>query len=91
VLGWPGHEAQWDHDPAGRAGDVRTLYRTTDLPTARTLIARYGVRFVVAGPIERTDHGDAGQRKWDVLGRREFASAGTVVWDLAPPTRRAAR
>ena len=27
VMGWAGHEVQWDHDPAGRAGDVRTLYR----------------------------------------------------------------
>ena len=31
VLGWAGHELQWQHDPGGRADDVRTLYTTDDL------------------------------------------------------------
>ena len=37
VLGWPGHELQWDHEPGSRATDVRTLYTTTDLRAARGL------------------------------------------------------
>jgi YYY domain-containing protein len=82
VLGWAGHEVQWDHDPAGREGDVRTLYTTTDLGAARRLIDRYGVRYVVAGPIERTTYGDAGLAKWDELGERAFDREGTIVWRL---------
>ena len=35
VLGWPGHELQWDHEPGSREADVRTLYTTTSLTTAR--------------------------------------------------------
>ena len=84
VLGWPGHEVQWDHDPGSREADVRTLYTTTDLDRARALAARYGVGYVVVGPIERTTYGDAGLDKWDTLGRRVFERQGTTVWELAP-------
>jgi YYY domain-containing protein len=82
VLGWPGHELQWEHPPGNRAEDVRTLYTTTDLALARRLLARYDVRYVVVGPIERADYGDAGLEKWDRLGRRVFESGATVVWEL---------
>ena len=82
VLGWPGHELQWDHPPGGREEDVRTLYRTEDLDEARELIARYGIDYVVFGPIERTTYGDAGLDKWDELGERVFEQDGTSIWRL---------
>ena len=40
------------------------------------------MRYVVVGPIERADYGDAGIAKWDELGRRVFDRDGTAVWDL---------
>jgi YYY domain-containing protein len=83
ILGWAGHEIQWDHDPGSREADVRTLYTTADLTEARALIARYGVRYVVVGPIERTTYGDAGLAKWDLLGERVFEREGTTVWRLS--------
>jgi uncharacterized membrane protein len=61
---------------------VQALYTTTDAATALGLIDRYGVDYVVAGPIERTDYGDAGLAKWDTLGRRVFDRDGTTVWAL---------
>jgi len=82
VLGWPGHELQWAHDPARRRGDVDRLYSTTEAAAARPLLERYAVRYVVVGPLERADHGDAGAAKWDVLGRRVFDREGTTVWRL---------
>jgi uncharacterized membrane protein len=82
VLGWPGHEVQWAHDPGSRRADVDRLYRTTDAAEARGLLERYDVRYVVVGPIERTDHGEAGVAKWDSLGRRVFDREGTAVWEL---------
>jgi len=82
VIGWPGHEVQWAHDVGSRIQDVRTLYTTTDLATARALLARYRIGYVVAGPIERTDYGDAGLAKWDRLGSRVLDSQGTTVWAL---------
>jgi uncharacterized membrane protein len=82
-MGWAGHELQWEHDPGSRAADVKTLYTTTDLPTARRLLSRYGVDYVVAGPLERTDYGSGGLAKWDVLGRRVFDRAGTTIWRIS--------
>ena len=82
VLGWAGHELQWAHDAGTRPTDVERMYRGS-AAEARPLLRRYGVRYVVVGPIERTDYGDAGAAKWDALGRRVFDRAGTEVWDLA--------
>jgi uncharacterized membrane protein len=84
VMGWAGHELQWSHDPGTRVADVKTLYTSTDAPAAARLLARYAVAYVVAGPIERTDYGDAGLAKWDQLGRRVFDRDGTTVWQLSP-------
>ena len=82
VMGWTGHELQWGHDPGSRRADVDLLYTTPDLAVARPLLERYDVRYVVVGPIERADHGDAGLAKWDQLGRRVFDREGTTVWQL---------
>ncbi|MDQ5834016.1 MAG: hypothetical protein M3550_13315, partial [Actinomycetota bacterium] len=82
VMGWPGHELQWGHDPGTRRADVDLLYTTPDVAVARALLERYDVRYVVVGPIERADHGDAGLAKWDQLGRRVFDREGTTVWRL---------
>lgn len=83
VLGWAGHELQWAHHPGSRGADVRTLYTTRDVPTARRLLARYHVGYVVVGPIERAAYGGAGLAKWNVLGRRVFDRLGTTVWRIS--------
>ena len=82
VIGWAGHELQWQHDVGSRSADVKTLYTTPDIATARLLIERYGIRYVVVGPIEQTTYGDAGLAKWDELGRRAYSRGGTTVWEL---------
>ena len=82
MLGWPGHELQWGHDAGSRQEDVATLYETTSETEARELLDRYGIDYVVVGPLERTDHGDAGVPKWDELGERVLESGGTTVWEI---------
>jgi YYY domain-containing protein len=83
VLGWSGHEVQWRHDPGRREEDVRTLYTTSQVGLARELLDRYGISYVVVGPIERADYGSAGLAKWDRLGRRVFDRDGTTIWEVA--------
>jgi YYY domain-containing protein len=78
VLGWAGHERQWGHDVGTRADDVRRMYTDADAE----LLERYGVRYVVVGPLERTEYGEAAVARWDELGRRVFDAGGTTVWDL---------
>jgi YYY domain-containing protein len=82
VLGWPGHERQWGHDVDARADDVARAYSTPTAAGARPVLDRYGVRYVVVGPLERTDYGDAGTAKWAQLGRRVYSREGTDIWEL---------
>jgi len=82
VMGWAGHELQWGHDPGRRRQEVEALYRAETAEEARPLLDRYGVRYVVVGPIERTSYGDAGVAKWDEVGRRVFDRDGTTIWEL---------
>ena len=87
VLGWAGHELQWGHDAGSRREDVARMYRGTDVSEVRDLLRRYGVTHVVAGPLERADHGEEGQATFDELGRRVFEREGTVVWRLHAAAR----
>jgi uncharacterized membrane protein len=55
ILGWDGHEAQWRGNwdlLIPRKEDVATLYCTTQWETARSLLEKYQVRYVVVGNIE---------------------------------------
>ena len=84
--------------PLGEAGvpEVGALDRAEDdvadavavddrlgLAEARELIGRYGVDYVVYGPIERTTYGDAGLDKWQDLGEVVFEQDGTTIWQLS--------
>jgi uncharacterized membrane protein len=56
VLGWPGHESQWrgGHEEQGsRQSDIETLYATADWQVASEIIARYNIKYVFVGNLER--------------------------------------
>jgi uncharacterized membrane protein len=80
VIQWPGHELQWGNSAGRRPNDVRTIYATKNRSLARRLLARYRVRYVVVGPLEREDYPSAGLAKFARLGQRVFASGGTTVF-----------
>jgi uncharacterized membrane protein len=82
VMGWAGHELQWAHNVGTRPADIKTMYTTPSAAVARPLLERYGVRYVVVGPIEQTTYGTGGEAKWDQLGRRVYSRQGTTVWRL---------
>jgi len=82
VLGWEGHELQWGHDPGTRRADVAEMYRTPFPGVAGRLLRRYGVEYVVAGPLERADYGEDGLEKFDALGERVLDRDGTTMWKL---------
>ncbi|MBU0510527.1 MAG: hypothetical protein KJ638_02350, partial [Chloroflexi bacterium] len=56
LLGWPGHESQWRGgyaEQGSRQGDVETLYATKDWQIASVIIARYRIRYIFVGSLER--------------------------------------
>ena len=59
VLGWPWHEYQWrgNWDAHGtRESDIRTLYEVPAWDTAKAILDRYQIRYVVVGTLERTTY-----------------------------------
>jgi uncharacterized membrane protein len=83
VLGWAGHELQWNHSPGTRYQDVRLIYSTLDAIEARRLLERYSVRYVVVGPLERQDYPGDALAKFATLGLVVYDDQGTTVYELA--------
>ena len=83
VMGWTGHELQWNHDPGTRREEVRRLYTSRNPAEVTELLGRLRVEFAVLGELERTDYGDA--RALEVLGRKVFESGATAIYAFDPP------
>jgi YYY domain-containing protein len=59
VLGWPGHEVQWrgNAEPQGsRQDDIKLLYETADWDSARAVLDRYNIRYVVVSGLEQSTY-----------------------------------
>jgi YYY domain-containing protein len=80
VLGWAGHELFYH--PADALGtreqDVRAMYAIGD----PALLARYRVRYVVVGPLERATYPELDASRF---GKPVFERSGTTVHALATP------
>lgn len=86
VLGWKGHEDQWrGGDPTvlaqlqPRCEDVYKIYSTTDVAEARDLLAKYGVRYVYVGGLERAAYPPEGLAKFGQLGTPTSFGDGEVT------------
>ena len=83
VLGWPGHEHQWGRDDAAiaeRARDIDTIYRSTDAQTVRAALAKYGVRYVIAGALERQTYGVEVNARLAAVLPPAYSGPGVVVY-----------
>lgn len=59
VLGWQGHEWQWRggvEEMGSRAGDIDLLYSTNSWEEAFQICARYNIRYIYIGPVERVNY-----------------------------------
>jgi uncharacterized membrane protein len=68
VLGWYEHETQWrgtDVEQRRRLPDITTIYSTTDEATARSLLQRYQVAYILVGDRERKQYPVEGLAKFD--------------------------
>jgi YYY domain-containing protein len=85
VLGWEYHLFQQAHswpEIQQRRDDVRTLYETTDLELAESLMRRYHVDLVFIGGLERRTYPPAGLAKFATwsLTRPVFESGGVSIY-----------
>ena len=70
VLGWNWHQRQQraaadEQDVWKRAEDVIDIYNTTNAEAAKVLLDKYGVRYVIVGPLERVYYTVEGLAKFD--------------------------
>jgi YYY domain-containing protein len=83
VLGWWGHEHQWRgsyDETARRQNDIETLYSTTDVEEALTLLDRYDIRYVYVGPVERSRYPAEGLAKFAGLMDVVYEADGVVIY-----------
>ena len=82
VLGWNWHQRQQraatgEDDVWKRAEDVADIYNTTNSEAAAVLLHKYGVQYVIVGPLERLYYTLEGLAKFD---RMEADGALQVVY-----------
>jgi YYY domain-containing protein len=88
VLAWPGHEVQWrggDELTAGRLEDVDALYQTTDPSQVQSIVAKYGIDYIVVGVNERQVYAaySDGLAKFDSIYAVVFRSGDTVIYKVS--------
>lgn len=85
VAGWTVHEWLWrgSYDPiAKRAEDVRQIYEASDAESAKLLLAKYDVKYVVVGGMERQKYPQLDEIKIKELGKQVFSSGTTQIYQV---------
>jgi uncharacterized membrane protein len=83
VMGWAGHEYQWrgdDPEIAARVNAIKTVYTTSDVAEARSILRRYDVRYVIVGATEQQTYPGPGLAKFARFMRRAYSDAGTTIY-----------
>ena len=83
VLGWPGHESQWrgGADPQGsRQDDIRTLYETPNWQTAAGILAKYQVRYIYIGSLERSSY-HVNEGKFIQVLKAVFSQGNVAIYE----------
>ncbi|HAE60297.1 MAG TPA: hypothetical protein DCG54_12530 [Anaerolineae bacterium] len=81
IMGWGGHQLQWRGGSeafAGRQEDIRLLYEIPSWEKTSEILARYNVRYVVIGDLERRTY-QVNEQKFINLPEI-FRSGDTVVY-----------
>ena len=83
LLGWGGHQSQWRgnyDEPARREPDIELLYNTPDIRQAQTLLDKYGITYVIVGPLERERYSAQGLRKFEQFMDVVFQQDNTTIY-----------
>jgi len=87
VFNWPFHEVQWrgstyDSAAGSRESDIDQLYSNPSWGNVQSIIAKYGIQYIVFGSKEQSKYGDAAEQKF--LDNLDIAceSGGTRVFHV---------
>ncbi|MCZ7360030.1 MAG: DUF2298 domain-containing protein [Candidatus Methanoperedens sp.] len=79
VVGWVSHELVWRNNwviLSQRIADVDTIYDSTDLPAAYSLLKKYNVSYVYIGDIESNKYKAEGLKKFEDTSHFEHVYRG---------------
>lgn len=85
VLGWTVHEWLWrgTYDiPAPRIEEIKNLYETSDLQTAKKIIDKYRIKLVFLGQLEKDKYPLLSEEKFTMLGKIIFSEGQTKIYKL---------
>jgi YYY domain-containing protein len=91
VLGWNWHQRQQravvpDTSVWERLAEIENFYNTLDQEAARKFLARYDVRYIIAGQMEKAYYSAEGMAKfseWDgVLWKEVFREGETAIYEV---------
>jgi len=91
VIGWDWHQrqqkailpSQWITD---RIAEVEAFYNTTDGKTARNFLAKYQVRYILVGQLERIRYSEEGLKKFTtyegIYWKTVFSYKDTIILEV---------
>ncbi len=82
ILGWVGHESQWrgsDEAFRGRQADIEQIYTTRDWSQAQEILRKYGIRYVILGPRERSTY-RVSEIKFELSLKPVFRQGGVIIY-----------
>ena len=85
IQGWLVHEWLWRgsfDEPGKRSAEVQTIYETKDLNTAKEILKKYQVKYVVVGEMERTKYPQIYEEKFSSLGKKVFQSGKMTIYAI---------
>lgn len=85
IEGWLVHEWLWRgsfDEPGKRASEVQQIYEG-NTTTAKALLAKYQVKYVIASKLEREKYKNIDEEKFDDLGKTVFESGETKIFEIS--------
>ncbi len=85
IEGWLVHEWLWRgsyDEPGKRAGEVQQIYEEKDALTAKILLAKYSVRFIVVGKMEKDKYPNLEENKFSQIGKIVFQEGTTKIYQI---------
>ncbi len=85
ILGWTVHEWLWrgSYDKiAPRITDIKAIYQTPDITTAKKLLKKYDVSYVYIGDMERQKYPNLNEDKFRQLGTVIFQTGNTRIYKI---------
>jgi uncharacterized membrane protein len=85
VSGWFVHEWLWRGDssfPQNRVSEISQIYTSQDINTAKTLLNKYNVKYVIIGSQEREKFPSLYEEKFNQLGGVVFSSPTSRIYKI---------